>query len=135
MNPYAKNFNVISFGLEDWNKYDDLDLKYRNRTTQHYASYRYLDYNSPKGVKIIRAYRKKYGTDPNVYSCQGFDIGMYFLSALYLNGTNFDSAIEQHHLDLVQNDFLFKAVETVSGWENQRVCIIKYDNYKLVQMK
>ena len=64
MNPYAKKLKIISFGLEEWNKFDALDFKYRNRTNQHYASYRYLDYHSEMGVSFIRAYRNHYGTDP-----------------------------------------------------------------------
>lgn len=135
MNPYAKNLQLIAFGLEEWNKFDDIDIKYRNRANQHYASYRFLDYDSPKGVKFIRAFRNEYGTDPNVYSAQGFDYGMYFLSALHLYGTNFDLAIANHSLDLVQNDFQFRTIQPGSGRENQRVCIVKYDNYKLVQLK
>lgn len=134
MNPYAKNLNVIAFGLEDWNKYEDLDVKYRNRTNQHYASYRYLDFKSEKGVALIRAFRNAYGTDPNLYSTQGFDFGMYFLSALHLYGTNFDLSIGQHRMELVQNDFMFRTIQPGSGRENQRVCIVKYDNYKLVRM-
>lgn len=135
MNPYGKNFKVIAFGLEEWNKFDDLDVKYRNRTYQHYASYRYMDFNTPASIDFIRTYRSTYGTDPNVYSCQGFDYGMYFLSALYMYGTNFDMAIAEHRMTLTQNDFEFRLTQTGSGRENQHVYIVKYDNYKLIQMK
>ncbi|NOQ73767.1 MAG: LysM peptidoglycan-binding domain-containing protein [Crocinitomix sp.] len=135
MNPYSKNLNIIAFGLEDWNKFNDLDIKYRNRTKQHYASYRFLNYDSEQGVKFIHAFRGHYGTDPNVYSSQGFDYGMYFLSALHLYGTNFDLSIAQHQMKLTQNEFNFRIVQDGSGRENQRVCIVKYDNYKLVQVK
>jgi len=38
-------------------------------------------------------------------------------------------------MKLTQNDFQFRTVENGSGRENQRVCIVKYDNYKLVQLK
>lgn len=135
MNPYSKNLNVIAFGLEEWNKFKDLDVKYRNRANQHYASYRFLDYDSEEGVKFIRAFRNHYGTDPNVYSSQGFDYGMYFLSALHLYGTNFDLSIGQHQMNLTQNEFKFRTVQDGSGRENQQVCIVKYDNYKLVRLK
>lgn len=134
MNPYAKKFKIIAFGLEEWNKFEDLDVKYRNRTNQHYASYRYVDFNSEKGIEFVRAFRANYGTDPNVYSSQGFDVGMYFFSALHLYGTNFDLSIDQHQLDLVQNQFNFRKINTTSGYENQRVTIIKYDDYKLKKM-
>jgi len=135
MNPYSKNFKIIAFGLEEWNKFEDLDLKYRIKTYQHYASYRYMDYNTPASIDFIRTYRSTYGTDPNVFSCQGFDYGMYFLSALHLYGTNFDLAIADHRMKLTQNDFEFRLVQAGSGRENQHVYIVKYDNYTLIQMK
>lgn len=135
MNPYAKKMKLIAFGLEEWNKFDELDVKYRNRTTQHYASYRFMDYNTENGTAFIRAFRNSYGTDPNVYSSQGFDYGMYFLSALHLYGTNFDLAIADHQMDLTQNDFQFRTIQPGSGRENQRVCIVRYDNYRLIQSK
>ena len=134
MNPYSKNLKIVSFGLEDWNKYDDLDVKYRNRTNQHYASYRFVDYNSPKAVKLIKSYRAAYGTDPSIYAIQGFDFGMYFMSALHLYGTNFDLAIASHRMDLVQNDFKFRLIQQGSGRENQRVVIVSYNDFKLIQM-
>ena len=134
MNPYAKNLNVISFGLEEWNKFDDLDIKYRNRTNQHYGSYRFIDYNSPSAVQLIKAFRKSYGTDPSIYAVQGFDFGMYFLSALHMYGSNFELAISDHRMKGVQNDFKFRLIQQGSGRENQRVVIVRYDNYQLIQM-
>jgi len=135
MNSYAKKMKIIAFGLEEWNKFEDLDLEYRNRANQHYASYRFMDYDTEESVRFIRAFRGAYGTDPNVYACQGFDYGMYFLSALHLYGTNFDMSIADHHMDLTQNNFNFRVVQSGSGRENQQVCIVKYDNYHLVEMK
>lgn len=134
MNPYKKNLKIISFGLEEWNKYDDLDVKYRNRTNQHYASYRFVDYNSPEAIQLIKSFRASYGTDPSIFAVQGFDFGMYFLSALHLYGTNFDLAISDHRMKLVQNDFKFRLIQQGSGRENQRVVIVAYDNYQLIQM-
>jgi LysM repeat protein len=135
LNPYAKGLKVVAFGFEDWNKFNDLDILHRNRMYQHYSSYRYVDYNSDKGIEFIRAYRHQYGLDPNVYSVQGFDVGMYFMSALHLYGVNFDQQIENHQMDLIQNDFQFESLEAGSGRENKRVCIVKYDNYQLYQLK
>ncbi|WP_169736008.1 LysM peptidoglycan-binding domain-containing protein [Crocinitomix catalasitica] len=135
LNPYKKNFSIIAFGLEEWNKFDDLDLNYRNRLNQHYASYRFVDYNTSMGLDFVKVFRQKFATDPNVFSTQGFDIGMYFISSLYLYGTNFNAALETYKMNLVQNDFKMKETLINSGYENQNVRIIKYDNYKLVPVE
>jgi len=135
LNPYAKNMKIIVFGLEDWNKYDDLDLKHRMRLHQHYASYRYIDYEAQKTTKMILSFRKKYGTDPEVYGVQGFDIGYYFMSAMYLYGVNYENYLNEYQVDLVQNKFNFPADVNQNGRENKSVSIIEYSNYELILKK
>jgi hypothetical protein len=131
-NPYAKNMKIVVFGLEDWNKFDDLDLKHRMRLHQHYASYRYIDYEAEKTKKMMLSYRKKYATDPQVYGVQGFDVGYYFLSALYLHGVNFESVIDNHKIETVQNEFYFPKNIDGNGHENHTVFIVEYSDYELV---
>lgn len=135
LNPYAKEMKIIVFGLEDWNNYDDLDLKHRMRLHQHYASYRYLDYNLPKSTKMILSFRNKYGTDPDIYGVQGFDVGYYFLSAMYMYGENFNNYIENYSVDLVQNKFYFPRSTETDGRENQSISIIEYSDYQLLLKK
>lgn len=125
---------IIIFGIEDWNRYQDLDMMHRNKLYQHYATYRYVDYNSGRGLDFVRAYRKRFGTDPTVFSSQGFDVGMYFMGALHLYGKNFDPYLKNYDIDLVQNDFHFETVIEGSGRENKRVCIVKYSDYSLIQV-
>lgn len=131
LNTYSKNMSVVVFGLEDWNKMNDIDLKHRVRLKQCYATYRFTDYESSKTTTLIKSYRKKYGTDPDVFGIQGFDVGYYFLSALYLYGENFTSYIDEYKLETIQNDFLFKNNTTGDGIENSSIKIIQYSNYDL----
>ena len=131
MNPYAKNLKIIAFGFEDWNSFDDLDILHRNRLYQHYVSYRYVDYNKGRGLEFVKAFRSKYGIDPNVYSTQGFDIGYYFLSALHLYGVNLEPYLSVHNVPLIQNAFDFEQTDAGSGMENKRSCIVMYNDYTL----
>lgn len=130
----SSNLKIIIFGVEDWNRYQDLDMMHRNKLYQHYATYRFVDYNSGKGLEFVRAYRNRYGTDPTLFSSQGFDLGLYFLGALHLYGKNFDPFLKDYEVDLIQNDFHFESVVEGSGKENKRVCIVKYSDYSLVQV-
>jgi hypothetical protein len=125
---------IIIFGIEDWNRYQDLDMMHRNKLYQHYATYRYVDYNQGQGLDFVRAYRNRFGTDPTVFSTQGFDVGMYFMGALHLYGKNFDPFLKNYDVDLIQNNFKFECVTDGSGRENKRVCIVQYSDYSLVQL-
>ena len=130
----SSNMRIIVFGIEDWNRYEDLDVLHKNRLNQHYATYRFVDYNQGRGLDFVKAYRSKYGIDPTLYSTQGFDIGLYFLGALHLYGKNFDPHLGNFQVELVQNDFKFEPVADGSGRENTRVCVAMYRDYKLVQV-
>lgn len=131
LNTYSKNMKIIVFGLEDWNKMNDIDLKHRVRLNQCYASYRYTDYEASRTNTVIKSYRTKYGTDPDIYGLQGFDVGYYFLSALYLYGENFTNYLQQHNIETIQNDFKFQNNLEGDGAENSSIKIIQYSNYDL----
>ncbi|UKN01501.1 LysM peptidoglycan-binding domain-containing protein [Paracrocinitomix mangrovi] len=135
LNPYAKNLKVVAFGFEDWNNFDAIDVLHREKLNQHYSTYRYVDYNTGKGLNFVKSYRYHTGIDPTVYSTQGFDVGMYFLSAMYLYGTSFDQYLKMHNMPLVQNSFSFKSIAAGSGFENQSVSVVKYQNFELVPCK
>jgi LysM repeat protein/ABC-type branched-subunit amino acid transport system substrate-binding protein len=130
----STKMKIVIFGIEDWNRYQDLDMMHRNKLYQHYATYRYVDYNQGRGLDFVRAYRKRFGTDPTVFSTQGFDVGMYFMGALHLYGKNFDPFLKNYEVDLIQNDFKFESVTDGSGRENKRVCIVQYSDYSLTQL-
>lgn len=131
MNVYSKRMKVVVFGLEDWNRISEIDVKHRERTNQHYVSYRFIDYENLDTKKFILNFRSKYGTEPQKYDFQGFDVGYYFLSALYLYGSNFDSYLNQHKIDLIQNSFEFESVSNQDGKENTATCVVKYEDYQL----
>ncbi len=133
INTYAKNMKIIVFGLEDWNKFSDLDLAHKMRLHQHYASYRYLDYDAYEAKKMFLSFRHKFSTDPDVYGVQGFDVGFYFLSTLYLYGVNFDNYIEKYQIKTVQNEFYFPQNAENNGKENHHVYIIEYADYQLLK--
>lgn len=133
-NSRASKMRIIVFGLEDWNRFEDLDVLAKNRLNQHYASYRFVDYNQGRGLNFVRAYRARFGTDPSLFSTQGFDVGLYFMGALHLYGKNFEPRLKDMQIELVQNDFQFQPIAENGGKENVRVCIAMYDNFRLVQM-
>ena len=133
INAHAKDMKIIIFGLEDWNKMSDIDLKHRMRLNQHYATYRFTNYEAQKTTQMIQSYRTKYGTDPDIYGIQGFDVGYYFLSAIYLYGENFTNYIDGYKVSLIQNEFNFSAKNSGDGIENNSISIIEYSNFELIK--
>lgn len=131
----SSNMSLIIFGIEDWNRYQDLDMMHRNKLNQHYATYRYVDYNKEKGLDFLKSFRYHYGTDPTIFSTQGFDVGLYFMGALHLYGTNFHPYLNNYEIELIQNDFAFSQITAESGYENVNVSIVRYSSYTLQKMQ
>lgn len=130
----SSKMKVVIFGIEDWNRYEDLDMMHKNKLYTHYATYRYVDFNAGQGLEFVKAYRAKFGTDPTVFSTQGFDVGMYFLGALKLYGTDFGPFLSNYKSQLIQNDFSFESVSEGSGYENKMVRVVMYRNYELIKL-
>ena len=134
INSRAKQLKIVVFGVEDWNKMDDLDILHKVRLNHHYASYRHTDFNKAKGLGFVRSFRSKFAIDPTVYSTQGFDVGMYFMAALKLYGTQFQSYLHLNEINQVQNAFNFQKIADDGGYENKGTIIVRYSGYELEKM-
>jgi LysM repeat protein/ABC-type branched-subunit amino acid transport system substrate-binding protein len=107
---------------EDWKDYFDLGIEL-------YTPY-WIDYNM-RDVKCFNSsFRQKFLTEPseNSFAWEGYDIMYYFLSGLALNGKKFISSPETHNPDLLQTSFQFRRKWEGSGFENQKLYLIKFAN-------
>ena len=54
------------------------------------------------------------------------DIGYYFMSGLAMHGKNFIAHPEIHYPDLLQTEFDFERKDPASGFENQKLFLVRY---------
>ena len=130
-----KDASFIVFGVEDWQKFQQVDYKYINDFNVHLSSSRYLDYKADRTVDFIRNFRNEYNNDPGVYSYMGFDVMMQHLAGLLYFGKGFASRLNYIQLDHLHTSFEYVTVGEGSGYENQRVFILAYEDYKLIKKK
>ncbi len=130
-NPYSK-YEVMVFGLEDFMEFETIDEKYKNRYNLHIVASNYIDYNSKEVNDFILSYRLKYGIDPDKYTMNGFDAAFTNLKGLLLYGSVFTPNYPN-----LKNDKGFAAgseyimVEPGSGYENQSVKVLRYNDYRI----
>ena len=130
-----KDASFIVFGVEDWQKFQQLDYKYINDFNVHLSSSRYLDYKADRTVDFIRSFRNEYKNDPGAYSFMGFDVMMQHLAGLLHFGKGFASRLNYIQLDHLHTAFEYVTVGQGSGYENQRVFVLAYEDYKLIRKK
>jgi LysM repeat protein/ABC-type branched-subunit amino acid transport system substrate-binding protein len=107
---------------EDWKDYFDLGIEI-------YTPY-WIDYNMRDIKNFDAAYRKYFFTEPSEssFAWEGYDLMYYFLSGLAIHGKKFISDPNMHNPDLLITSFQFKRKNAGSGFENQKLYLIKYVN-------
>lgn len=129
-NPYSKyKYQIV--GLEDWIDFETIDEKYKSRFNLNVVTSGFIDYNNPNVKKFVKEFRTEYGVVPDKYAINGFDAAFTNLSGLLLYGTAF--AQNYHLLDTngYSSGSEYKSVEPGSGYENQAVYFLEYNDYQV----
>ncbi|CAG5080594.1 LysM peptidoglycan-binding domain-containing protein [Parvicella tangerina] len=129
-NPYSKyRYQVV--GLEDWIAFETIDEKYKSRFKLNVVTSGFIDYNDPQVTKFIKNFRAEYGIDPDKYAINGFDAAFTNLSGLLLYGTAYAQNYHLLETDGYSSGSSYRAVEEGSGFENQSVYFLEYDEYQV----
>jgi LysM repeat protein/ABC-type branched-subunit amino acid transport system substrate-binding protein len=133
LNVMREKYDIVLFGLQNWTGYDNLDIEYLNNLNLHTPANSFIDYENAPVKTFIRAYREKYKTEPENYSFQGFDVTMYFVTALQKDGEAFLNSLSENRQKYIETSFNFARFPSDSGFENRFVHILQYKDYKLVK--
>ncbi len=129
-NPYAK-YRYLIVGLEDWIGFETIDEKYKSRFNLNVVTSGFIDYNDPRVVEFVKEFRYTYGIDPDKYAINGFDAAFTNLSGLLLYGTAYAQNYHLLNTDGYTSGSAYEAVEEGSGYENQSVYFLEYNDYKV----
>jgi LysM repeat protein len=126
----SKDFDINVMGYpvirdldnEDWKDYFDLGIEV-------FTPF-WIDYNSKDIFSFNRSFREKFLTEPEEgsYAWKGYDIMYYFLSGLAIHGKKFITDPDIHNPDLLTTFFRFRRNAEGSGFENQKLFLIKFAN-------
>ena len=125
-----KDYKITLIGLEEWMKYDNIDLEYFQQLNVHYCSAKYINYQDSITNKFIVDYIEKTNTYPSKNTFLGFDIAYCFGNNFINNGTLFsdDSLNEKDGLS-INLKFFKTGIE--SGFENTNSYLLYFDDYTL----
>jgi LysM repeat protein/ABC-type branched-subunit amino acid transport system substrate-binding protein len=121
-------FNITACGFPNWQKFDNIEIEYLHDLQLITVSSNYIDYNLPEVRKFVIKYRDTFSTEPTQYSFQGYDIGMFFLTALKKYGKDFGQCLNEpgYAEKGLQNDFCFKSRSKTGGFENHFISVVQY---------
>ncbi|MEA5082445.1 MAG: penicillin-binding protein activator [Dysgonamonadaceae bacterium] len=130
------DYTTRLFGYPVWQTFDQkIKDDYHKFGTYIYTSF-FVDENDQAVKDFNSDFKKWYQRDLiNLYprfGMHGYDIGMYFLTALYNNGINFDQNINRINVKPLQFAFYFERVNNWGGFRNTGIYLIHYDTNNMI---
>lgn len=105
------------------------NLKYRTLTTN------YVDYNKYQVKNYVGKYRDFYKQEPTKYSFHGYDVGVYFLNALFNYGKDFKACLPDNNVVLLRQKFKFQKIDGMVGFVNVGLFDLKYNKDYTIDYK
>lgn len=132
LNGYSYTYDITTFGQPRWIRFDNIELDSYHNTNTHIFSNSFIDYQDSNVIRFVKDYRFHFKGEPDKYAFQGYDVTLYFLTALNKYGHDFRKCIHQHQANLLQTTFKFVPVSDQGGYNNTAIYILQYsDDYKL----
>lgn len=128
---WSRAYKMTLFGVPAWQVWKNIDIKYFHSMQLQYYTPFFVDYSNPEVQQFIRKCRKIYGFEPYEISPRGYnfcmlgyDIGLYFITALEQYGNSFAPCMNHLDVDLLLTQYKFS--RTGQGFSNHAVHMIRY---------
>lgn len=130
LNEFRNDYKFTIIGLPKWDEMEGLESEYLVNLKTHMMAASFIDYDEQEVKKFVLKYQDRYKTDPDLMAFQGFDIAIYFFTALKKYGKTFDRCITGLRMKSLQTDFQFR-LSPGNGFENQHWELYRFENYQV----
>jgi LysM repeat protein/ABC-type branched-subunit amino acid transport system substrate-binding protein len=135
--PGMHNHEVMIFGLENYigKEFDNISIDHKVKYNLHVTSSEFIDYDSDAVKDFVLKYRAQYGTEPSDFAFMGYDAALYHAMGLQVFGPGFTANYDYIQIPLLQSKYNLKRTDENSGFENNKVFILSYSDYKLSKVE
>ncbi len=136
LNKLGQERDITLIGLPDWNEFTGLETSQLLNLDFHCFTSRAVNFNNTRIQSWVLNYRDIYNTEPAVdnYAFDGFDVGWYFLNALYNYGKNFGDCLQYLTVPLIQTKYNFESKPS-NGFQNIHWNLGKYADYQFIKLQ
>lgn len=125
-----KDYKVTLIGLEEWSKYENIDLDYFQRLNVHYCASQYMNDKDSLNQEFIERFIQLKSIYPSKNVMLGHDIAYYFGNNFSEYGTVFSQkSLVPYRGRSVRLNFFKTGIE--SGFENKDVTLLRFYDYML----
>lgn len=123
-----RSYDIEVIGYPNLRWLDNLDPIYFYDLGAMLFTPGWVDYEQDDVKDFIRSYRAKFNMEPPIrsYAWQSYDLSLYFMSGVALQGRQFMYQPGRHKPDLLQVDYDFKRTGLTNGFENNKLFLIRY---------
>lgn len=129
-------YPISTYGFPSWQRFRNVQVDYYYQLQLHLFSPFFVNYYSSAVKTFVSKYRDTFRAEPTQYSFQGYDVTIYFITAMRDYGIDFQFCLPNHKTNLLQSKFGFKRVNSLGGFENRLVHIMRYTpEYEIVEVE
>ncbi len=117
----AKNdaYDISGYASHKIRKFESIDADMYQRANTHFVMGHYVDYEDEEVREFVNTFRDTYNAEPGNFAFQGYDIGMYFISALKRYGNDMINRLSLYPSDGLQLNFKFDRRTPTGGVFNE----------------
>ncbi len=119
---------VVAVGLPQWQRFAHVEPEIWNRLKVEIATTYYVDYHRPDVQRFVKAYRKRFATEPSPYAFWGFDATLLIGKVLRRGGAKWDHTFPAFGIPMLSTQSRFERLP--QGWVNRHVWVLKFLNYR-----
>ncbi|HBG71489.1 MAG: hypothetical protein A2W93_14655 [Bacteroidetes bacterium GWF2_43_63] len=134
LNEYKDKYSISLYGLPSWLNYEVLDLEFLEFQNTHFFSSSFTDFENEDVRDYAERFQKRYKADPERLAYAGYDLGLYFLSALNNYGPDFYKCIDKHKAPMLATELNF-SFSPADGFRNTYISIYKMKDFQLWKVK
>ena len=136
LNSLAKEtdrFPITLVCAPDWDKFEKLLVDNLLLMNAIYLDDFFVDYNSDEAKRFVVRFRQKYVVEPQNYAFEGYDMAMFFLTALMRYGDDMLDCLDCCNASMLHTRYRFFNRNYLpngmnNGRENQYWSVYQYDN-------
>ena len=135
VNNLAREYSITLIGSSRFPNYSSIQIDHYHNLKLKYITPYWTDYNNPVTIDFVERFKTEFGTEPINFGMQGYDVTMYFMTALTTLGPNFKDCLPYLHIDQVQGNYHFEKLTQFGGFMNNGVSVVSYTRDYEVERK
>lgn len=126
LRPLVGKYRITLFGMPTWTNMDVLQPADLDELDLHVPAAAYADRQSPAVRAFVERFRSAYGTDAGPYAFLGFDVTMFYLTALYEDGPGFPERMDPVLTTPLHMGFRMRRLGMENGFGNESAVMLEY---------